>query len=183
MIRNTQKACLKAIGKDNFEFDYEKELEGYKFLCGKKVKKDNYVLLRNDERYSSYSKWKGSIVKQYKNCSNEFLVNFSRYLNQGLRNTKPNQKVNEMIITALVAFFFTFLLNIILKFKVEKFDISSFFVAKLIIAIVLVIIACVCLVAYVMNIMITPIWEQDTVRCFWKDYKEIIDQIIQKNKQ
>lgn len=60
-----------------------------------------------DERelFDSYKEWKEYIQDKYSNQNEEGLEEFSRYLNQRLRNLKPSRRANELYIpVALVIF-------------------------------------------------------------------------------
>ena len=186
MARNTHKDCIITLGKENFNFDYNKELDAYKYLCGKRMVKRRYKALQENLKFSSYREWSEYIMERYKDYSVDSLSEFSRFLNQGLRNTKPNQKVREMIVPILLTAFFTSVFNQLLTRSAVEFDVKTSSVITIIVAICLVAVAIVVITFLVMLVTyetITPIWEQETIRCFLEDYKEIIDQIIQeKNK-
>lgn len=64
MARSTKRNCIRTLGKENYGFNFEAELEGYKFLCGRQVNRKSYMLLINDARYSSYDSWSKGIQRE-----------------------------------------------------------------------------------------------------------------------
>lgn len=101
-----KKRNLNILGKQYYDFDVEKENRIYMYLCG------NHSLLKKEKeinlnyRFDTYAQWKDYVESKYKNCSYDMLNEFKHFLNQCLRNTKPDHEmwniVGTVILTLLV---------------------------------------------------------------------------------
>lgn len=179
MARSTKRNCIRTLGKENYGFNFEAELEGYKFLCGRQVNRKSYMLLINDARYSSYDSWSRGIQERYKQYPKEYLTNFSRYLNQCIRNIEPSTKTWDIFVPVLIALFLENTLDVILKFEGMEFEATTFKeVVSFAGVCMFALLGVLALVGWCINAFIKPIWEKDIEKNFLYDYKKEIDKLI-----
>lgn len=106
--------------KNKLYIDYNTELENYKRLCGisnisisKHVRKNDR---KNDNYYLSYVTWKEHILKTIKDLSINELEEYSRFLNQQIRNNdiafSQSQTILVPYIICLVSCVISFAFNI-----------------------------------------------------------------------
>jgi len=128
--------------------------------------------------FDSYKEWKAYIQDKYSNQNEEGLEEFSRYLNQRLRNLRPGRQANELYIPvalALIVEKFTEVLlastGIVSLFEEIKWGIFAMYA--------LIILVFLCFFPILWNI-ISPLWKDNLEENFITDYKEVIDTLIKK---
>lgn len=169
------KKDIKKIGKDKYKFDYEKELLVYKYVCCKRIKKRELEKLTNNQKFDCYLYWKQSICERYKDYNYEELLNFSRYLNQRIRNEVPNKEYSRIYIPVILSLGITSIYNVIVNTKFDLFDCST--CIKIGIAIIYVLLITVSLF-FVVWFTYNPLYENNDEENLLIDYKEIIDEIL-----
>lgn len=162
-----KKSAINEVGEKKFFFNEKKELEIYKCLCLKKVKR------RCNIEYHTYSSWKQYICGKYSEYTKEQLIEFSRFLNQKIRNEEPGHEYWNIMIPVLMTVMVDGLFKII--FDMEKLCQSS--VLMIIIKAVVNIGTFVGSV-WLINKITEPLFNTYDKENFFKDYKEIIDGII-----
>ena len=78
---------LNKIFLTNFNFDTEKELAIYTYLCKEKLTHRQQKLLSPDTQFAGYHSWKNHIISKFKVYTRSGLIELSRCLNLSLRNT------------------------------------------------------------------------------------------------
>lgn len=176
MIRRTHKNCIKELGKERFNFDYKDELIKYKYLCGVKIKRREYVrCVKNCFPYS-YQQWKDYIVKKYSIYSKSQLEEFSRYLELGVRDNNMARELQGIVFAALLSSMFAILFgNIILPFA-EVVN-SIWGLLALIIILFVLVIPEILLFIYVVY---KPIRNRNLEEEMYSDYRKIINEIIKE---
>lgn len=184
MKRDTYKACLNQMGIDEFDFDLNQELEGYRYLFGHAVDEKMFNRCKNEEKYSSYGQWKKSIRKKYENRDKEYLQYFSKYLEQRLCNLDSSKTAQNIVGSVLVTLLLDKFFDKILDFKMgdEQMLQGLYSAGKIIIFIIFVIICIIVICALVYN-CIDPIWRRGIRGKFLNDYKEIIDTLIEDKNE
>jgi len=101
--RKKYKITLNKRGEESFQFFFEKELNIYWCLCRAPGYKKIIKKVDEGELFDSYKEWKAYIQDKYSNQNEEGLEEFSRYLNQRLRNLRPGRQANELYIPVALA--------------------------------------------------------------------------------
>ena len=177
-----QKRNVNTIGKDNYGFDYLKEKKIYCYLCGinnKEMKKQD---LKDNEKMNTYSEWEQYICEKYDSYPIEKLKEFSRYLNQQIRNLKPNQNylniVAPILITLVVTEAFNFLMNLAVIQPEKQIELSGLSMISYFLIFLIITLAVIISFTVLMVKVVNPIWENHTEEKMFEDYKEIIDSLI-----
>lgn len=178
------KRSFKSIGKEEYNFDFQVEKDIYQNLCCNRVKKKVIEMLEQKNlKFYTYSEWKQYIYNKYKNCNRAQLLEFIRYLNQGIRNTKTGGKYWELLIPVIMTLVFTYLFNYFggLKLDLSGIPITGVIICILIIGICISIIPIILIIALVWN-TVKPMYDNFADKNLFVDYKEIIDEMINKEK-
>lgn len=182
--KKKQKRTLDVIGKEEYNFDFQLEKNIYKNLCCIHVKKKHIRKLKQENlKFNTYSAWKKYIFNKYKNCNREQLLEFSKYLNQGIRNTEPSGKYWELVVPVIMTLVLTSFLNFFgsVKLDLSGIPIIDILVCVVIIGIFIGIIPMVLTIVLIWN-TIKLMFDNHTDKIFFIDYKEIIDEMINKEK-
>lgn len=169
---------LNEIGNRKYDFDYIKEKQIYFYLCRLRQKRKNETELEEQYRFGSYREWKRYIQNEYSRFDREELMEFSRYLNQRIRNTKPAQEYIKLVIPAIISWVIIDFFGLILQDgKLTKFE--SVHEAIIYFATILLVGVCSVIVAFIK--MSNDIWDQSMEENLCTDYKEIIDEMVEKD--
>lgn len=159
----------KKFAKDIFDFDLEKKIFKYLYY-GKKRKLDK------ENQITSYMDWKHRIEKMYSSFSIEQLQDFSRWLNQKIRDSKPSHEYSQICITVLITWFLTKVLDEYCN-RITNLKIS--FLAIVIFSIIVFFI-----VLYGCSKLYDMLFAENMKIALYTDYKEVIDDLIsQKEKR
>jgi ABC-type multidrug transport system permease subunit len=159
----------KKFAKDIFDFDLEKKIFKYLYY-GKKRKLDK------ENQINSYMDWKHRIEKMYSSFSIEQLQDFSRWLNQKIRDSKPSHEYSQICITVLITWFLTKVLDEYCN-RITNLKIS--FLAIVIFSIIVFFI-----VLYGCSKLYDMLFTENMKIALYTDYKEVIDDLIsQKEKR
>lgn len=158
--------------KETAGFDCQKELQIYKFLCGRRMRQRpeiKYCFTRKED-------WKKYVYSQYADRNVEQLQNFLFYLEQAKRDVKDEEKitVNYMlpISAALIA---GCLVPAGIEWMNPSEDIES----------VLLVVGLVLLILWILGVIynaIKSVFDNSDKKYFYNDYMEIITEIIQKKR-
>lgn len=171
------------IGIREYEFNYEQEKDIYCNLCFKKLKKKRESELDETLRFNYYVEWEGYIYNKYQDYDIVKLQEFSRYLNQRIRNAKPSHEYWKLCAPVLLTLLITEFPEIIKN--IGEINFSELF-AQSAIVIVVVFLAFVMLIGLIIfevYQMMTLLWDDNTKKYFLLDYKKVIDKIIKKRKK
>ena len=178
------------IGKDNFEFDYEKEKNKYCYLWGIKTYKKGIRKLADNEKFEYYSEWSQYIIGKYNGYSLEMLNEFSRYLGQRVKNLKPYIEAWNIMIPIMITLLITVIFNLLVDITTTEpetkiaLTVSSFFC--LVIGFVIIFVIVFVIYFKLLLDVTTPLWDNNTEENLLTDYKEVIDNLIKdkaKNKK
>ena len=165
---------LDEIGKRWYDFDFKSERVIYCYLCCCKIKEKHFArdIRKLDEklRFETYQEWKQYVCNKYYNYRTEELSEFSRYLNQKIRNERPINEGVSILLAALTTLIFT-----------EIFDSFLYTYEKINIKIVWLIGCIVFLppMAYGIAKILSLMFDNNIEKDFFEDYKEIIDEMIE----
>lgn len=180
-------------GKIEYNFDFQKEKLFYSQLCFQKLnKKDRikyqrYLKSVNEgknkkEKYefNNYLNWRKYIIEKYESYPLECLSNFSAYLNWGCRNIEIGNEWFKSLITSTISVLLAQLIAILSKNELPKITWYNFFLF-LIVEVIFILIGT-CIVYQFLNRTVKDSQSDKIIEFFYKDYKKIIDELIE-NKQ
>ncbi|MBD5513699.1 MAG: hypothetical protein HDR06_03340 [Lachnospiraceae bacterium] len=117
--RKKAEKTLEEIGKRWYDFDYKIERTIYCYLCCYHIRERgaarNLRQLDEQLKFETYRQWKQYIGSKYINYSRDKLNEFSRYLNQMIRNKRPFDKALNILSTAVITLICTELFNVFLS--------------------------------------------------------------------
>lgn len=166
---------FKEIGKRWYDFDFELERTIYCYLCCSREKKRKIRKLDEKLKFESYQEWKKYVKNKYDNFSKDMLVEFSRYLNQRIRNTLPGHEYWIIVATVSLTMAFTEIIDVVLS-KLMEFSGMSMIIAILLSSIFIVL-----PMIFIMVQTFYPLFDNNIDENLLKDYKEIIDEIVKEN--
>ncbi len=175
------KKDIKKIGKNKYIFDFDQEIIIYKYVCCKRLKKRELKKLNKNQKFDYYSEWKQSICDRYKDYNNEKLLNFSRYLNQRIRNVRPNKEYSKMYTPIILSLGITSVYNALMN--TEENDLIDYSTALKISFTLIYVFLIVASLFFLVWYTYKPIFENDDEENLLKDYKEIIDEILDVRKK
>lgn len=168
---------LDNIGKRWYEFDFQSEKNIYCYLCCDDTRRKKIKKLDGKLEFVSYSQWKQYICNKYENYNKDDLMEFSRYLNQRIRNIKPGREYLNIILPCFIPSISTIVYEWIIEPDL-KISIQSGLNAVIYgVLITMSLIFSMCSIA---KKVFSPILENNIDANLLKDYKEIIDEIISK---
>lgn len=167
--------CVNQRRREFYRFDIEQEQNIYTYLCKGKLKAKALKKLSDDLKFETYAQWKQYIWNKYHEFSDEKLEEFSRYLNQCSRNTKPVYECWKTFISIYLALMF----NTLFEFLISILDFHFSSILEVVVVIGLVMIA-LGFFAYAIAKISMPLSDQEDERNFYLDYKELIDEMIEE---
>lgn len=175
--RKNRKVCMVEKGKENFDFNVQKEIGIYKYVSGFGMRKKEYSQVCEHLQFNSYRDWENYIETKYSSRKKSELKEFKKYLNQLYRNKKTSHNASIMAATAV----FTCALTV----AIDKFIDGSWKPegADYLGLIALIILGALALAGFtiVMKNVIDTFWNSNVESSFYEDYIAVIDKII-KNK-
>lgn len=165
---------LDNIGIRWHDFDFQLEKNIYCYLCCNKMKKRALKKLDEKLKFVLYSQWKQYICNKYANYNRDELIEFSRYLNQRIRNIKPLREFIRLCLSAIITLVISKIMEVF--HSIDTTGLNSMLSITIIeyMVIVLIVIS----VVFLLIETFIPIREDNVNENFLKDYKEIIDEII-----
>lgn len=179
--RTERKSFVKKNGIENDGFDIDKEWNKYCFLCGSELSKKQWKMLADCDKFYTYVEWKQYIRDKYESCPVEGLKEFDRFLNQCQRNVIPGRESASIVISAMIAMAFNFLLNVITEMiSPEKFASEvSYIITQSIVIFVFMIWGIKSILLSVKDIFS----ERNLRTDFFADLREIIDELIREKSK
>ena len=177
-----QKRNIFTIGKENFEFDYSKEKKIYSFLWGLKISKKEEKELLDNEKMNTHAEWSSYINNKYKDCSDEKLKEFSKFLSQRIKTLKPHIEISNItvpiMITLIIDSIVELLTDLAITDSTENIVLSaSTFWGMFIVLFIALLVLLFVFVMLISNV-ISPFWDNNTEELLITDYKEVIDNLI-----
>ena len=182
-----QKRNIFTIGKENFEFDYSKEKKIYSFLWGLKISKKEEKELLDNEKMNNHAEWSSYINNKYKDCSDEKLKEFSKFLSQRIKTLKPHIEISNItvpiMITLIIDSIFELLTDLAITDSTENIVLSaSTFWGMFIVLFIALLVLLFVFVMLISNV-ISPFWDNNTEELLITDYKEVIDNMIKDKEE
>ena len=97
-----------------YGFNYEEEKRIYKYACDS-CKKREIKKLSEDRKFNTYLGWKEYVWSRYSCYDKSRLIDFLHFLRLKERNTKPVEKLSELIFAASYGFIIAKFSNIFLE--------------------------------------------------------------------
>ncbi|MBD5476827.1 MAG: hypothetical protein HDR17_12760 [Lachnospiraceae bacterium] len=117
--RKKAEKTIEEIGKRWYDFDYKIERTIYCYLCCYRIRgwrtARNLRQLNEQLKFETYRQWRQYIGSKYKDYSRDKLNEFSRYLNQMIRNKRPFNEVLNILSTVAITLICTELFHLILS--------------------------------------------------------------------
>ena len=178
--RKRYKRTLDDIGKEIYNFDLKKEKNIYNYVSCYKFTKKGKKQLDDELKFDSYGKWKNYIVTKYSECKSCQLEEFSRYLNQRIRNAKVNHTYWGMVIPIMLTIVTTRVLEVILNVNFNLLEGDDLLIKIILYIVFMLIISIVILIPGFLMIkeIVEPIFDNDMEKNLFEDYKEIIDDMM-----
>lgn len=175
--KNKERRTLDNRGWKEFKFDFQGEKNIYLYLWRIKLRKKKVMKLEGKLKFDKYENWKQYVRKQHIGDGIDKLEEFSRFLNQKLRNLNPNQEYWNTFIPIMATLVIEEGFDMLFE-KQEEFVKLGFWVG-LISQIIFTLIVIISMVVFILKVVM-PIWDNNTDRDFLEDYKEIIDEILEE---
>lgn len=161
------------IGKRWYGFDFKTEKVIYCYLCCRRVKRKALRNLDQNLKFETYQQWNDYVCDKYQRYKKAELAEFSRYLNQMIRNLKPSHEYSSIVAGALTSVFFAVAFNVV--FNDDDFGNISIWHISL--RMILLQIFLFIPIVFCVNDITTPLFDKHFEKDFLKDYKEIIDNL------
>lgn len=155
-----------AKAKNDFLFDNKREWYIYCFLCDGKLK-------RREKRkisgllFERYNDWKDYITNKYQNYDSHQLIEFSRFLNHQIRESKSFTPIIIMYFSPVIAYY--------ISFWGDKLN-ESYTIGDILVKFISII-GC---LAFLIAVAYKTYSEESMKNGFYEDYKEIIDELIER---
>ncbi len=177
--RKKKREHINEIGKNNYFFDYDFEKRIYCYVCCGYVKKSNEKELDSKYKFNSYSEWKQYVYNKYEWYCKDGLMEFSRYLNQRIRNVKPSREYWSLVVPVLLS---VGLAELFRNFLELKTNLENSPIWASIVAVVIGLGMYGGVLWFMIRQTIEPINDDNLDENMFIDYKEIIDEIICSKK-
>ena len=141
--------------------------------------------MKEESKFCCYSDWKKYVNEKYSEYSSKELMDFSRFLNQGIRRSKPDREYWKMCIPIVISFIFTNFIQMIIQasLEIQEADFSNMqfsgIAGYLGVGLLLLVILIICLV-YAFYRVLYPLWDSNMEKNLFIDYKEIIEQMMEE---
>lgn len=160
-----------------YGFDKNLEWKRYKEVCNIKLLRKKY-LRKECNKVGTYAEWENDIYKNYQEHSIEYLINFSKFLNNEIRKLEPGNIAFGHFLTQMYAILVPIIFNTlfisklleILKMKLYEVVLFS------LMALVIILLALWIFTKYVMWSLKSNLYKVH----MYEDYKIIIDEMIEK---
>lgn len=181
LFKKTLKKSLYEIGKKKFDFDIHKERAVYAYLCYQRVEKRERDKLTDENLlFDYYCDWKRYIEKKYEEYDAEDLIEFSRYLAQRERNTKPMGAYWVIIITVMLTELISMMIDALLGItSIDTSDAPWYYA----IIVFILIIAILGMILYFVSEFWSILYKNSMEEHLFIDYKEVIEEMrVRKSK-
>lgn len=175
-MKKKYKRDFNNVGRIKYNFSFQKEKNIYCNVCMRRMKRKRIKNLEEELKFCTYSEWKKYICYKYRDYDKETLEDFSRYLNQGIRNVQPGREYLNLFIPVILTLIVTETLNGMLKIS-EAIEALSI-VAGIIVLLIVLVILFIPIIYFIWTTLI-PICDNNIEESMFIDYKEIIDEIIE----
>lgn len=156
-----------------YEFDEKLEKNIYKYLCFNNIIGRKLI---DKQKFVYYNDWKEYVEGKYEKFDKKMLIEFSRFLNLKINNMKFIYTYHYICITVVLSI----VISMFFDFFVDINSFSNIANSLVLIAVCTVIIVFVVVIMLIVIInLFQPLLSYYDDDFFYKDYKEIIDGIIE----
>lgn len=167
MPKKKNKRSLNLIGKRKYDFDITLEKQIYSCLCCSYGAKKAFKKLDAKLKFNSYHEWRQYVCNKYKGYHKDELIEFSRYLNQNMRNIRPLQEFWDLFVSIILTVLFTIGADKLLNFHLDyiKGSLLNFVTIYLLLLIIFV-----SPILMLIRQIIIPIFDNNIEENFFRDY-------------
>lgn len=115
-----RKAVFVQIGKDCYDFDVTIQYPIYKYLCGEKLRRREFRKLENETKFFTYRSWHNYVYNKYREYDKTVLREFVKYLKHREKKSICFKNFNNLIYTAVLSAFFSFLFSGIISLVLQS---------------------------------------------------------------
>ena len=170
---------LDRIGKEEYGFDFYSENIVYKDLCCSRLTFKERRKRKTLPVFRSYKDWSNYIIHKYADLDQEQLKEFSRYLNQQIRNRECSQNYWNLVIPVILTIVITEFFSMLIQ-TFNGLDIRNGYIVGLIVILMILVGSEIIIILLIWNTL-EPIWTSSLEKNFVYDFKEIIDGIIDRD--
>lgn len=176
MRKVKNKRTIGVIGKEQFKFEISKEEDIYLHCCGLLEERKEKKL---ECRVNTYSEWKKGIQQKYEGKKEDFLEEFSRYLQNLININYPILEYNRIAVGVLMSVS----LSVLTTEFIQNWNVpSTLSVLETYLLDFLVFLLLMGGITFVIYATFSPVKDQSMRIAFLNDYKEIIDELIENKK-
>lgn len=171
---------LDRIGKEEYGFDFYSENIVYKDLCCSRLTFKERRKRKTLPVFRSYKDWSNYIIHKYADLDQEQLKEFSRYLNQQIRNRECSQNYWNLVIPVILTIVITEFFSMLIQ-TLNGLDIRNGYIVGLIVILMILVGSEIIIIILLIWNTLEPIWTSSLEKNFVYDFKEIIDGIIDRD--
>lgn len=145
----------------------------YKKLCGYRIKEKELIKYEKERIPSSYYQWRNNIKAKYNDYERCQLEAFIGYLELGIRENSVFDKLNSIVFSSIFATVYGILMSDFIKALSKYKDIIVVSIVAIVMGIAIVFVV----VMFIGNMYI-PLSNNDLEKNLYKDYQDIIKQIV-----
>ena len=175
MRRKTQNECIRELGKERFKFEFDKKFVEYRYLCGTKMKKNEYRKCQKNNAPYSYEQWEMKIKNKYIKYNKKQLEEFSRYLELGVWRKNKVKEVSSIFITAEVSGAVTIMFNLSIQTVIENSAQALSRGKNVMVALILVMPIVLGIMIYMIDDLLN---KKELEKKMYVDYQKIIKKLI-----
>lgn len=169
---------LAKVGKNKYEFNSNEELSIYKYLICRSLRGKKEKELKDKEAlFDYYSDWKNYVINSNKDKDEKKLEEFSRHLEQRIRNEQVVSKYIGLTIPILLTAFLTTILGELPDIFNIDYSQVPWGVRVFVFFFILLVIG---LVGYMFIDFFNDLINYQTRENLFIDYKKVVDEMIQK---
>lgn len=168
-----RKRSFYSIGKEQYNFDYEREKAIYSYLYG--INKRLHKKVKVELQFCFYDDWKQYIQNKYRDYDSKRLMEFRRYLYHDIRSEKPINEYWKICIPIVLSEIIAELLEMLINFQnIETEGNVVIVILAILLSLLIIMLPVICSIYS----LITPLWDSNTKENLLTDYKEVIDEMI-----
>ena len=172
MKKKNRRKDFATLGKEIYGFDLQSERYIYDYLCCFRMKKKKLRQLDNEHKFNSYKQWEKYIKGKYSGYDSETLIEFSRYLNQRIRIVNSSSEYWKLCAPVILTLILSKLVEVLYS---SEPDLNGAPLAAILFLITLLIVFLIFSIWQVVSPIFDDYWDGYML----KDYKEIIDSMIE----
>lgn len=171
------KRSIGSLGKEYYQFDLKIEKDIYCHVCRRKYKEED---LEDNLKFDTYIEWRQYIYNKYEHCDTEKLKEFSRYLNQRIRNIQPGKEYWNMLGPIMMTLAISEVWQVLLK---SQSNMETDSLPGIILVIMLISMIVLIFFVFVVWHIMKPMTDNQLIEYLLVDYKEVIDDMTARRQE